>query len=206
MESSRLIKRQGLSILFDKSFLIKDEADKIFSFCDNLNWKKTQTGDIFNKRLNITFGEKGLVYNVTFSNKIINRNVIDWSEYPELLTLKTKVEDLTTNTAPNGYNFCAIMRYPNSSTIIKKHKDKEMVSGTSICGISVGATRNFKLSPPTTNYFSDCSPLILSLIHGSLYCLLPPTNDYWCHEILSGTLKSNNVRYSLTFRNVPHAK
>jgi 2OG-Fe(II) oxygenase superfamily len=93
------------------------------------------------------------------------------------------------------------MKYPHGDIVIKKHRDKEMTSGTSICGISVGTTRKIRFLPTSYINAKNSEGITLNLTHGSLYCMLPPTNDKWTHEILPEN-KEIGVRYSLTFRNM----
>ena len=63
--------------------------------------------------------------------------------------------------------------------------------GTSIVGISLGQERIFRL----TRYGKTKE---FNLNSGSMYAMHPPTNDYWCHEIVKDT--STKPRISLTFR------
>lgn len=186
----------GLSVKFSPSFLDKEMADDVFNFCDSLKWKDKS----MNRRSNITFGQNGLVYVVRFKENVIYRETIPWEDQTILINLKKMVEELTVDTAPDGYNYCVIMRYPHNGIIIKPHRDKEMVRGTSICGISVGNTRRLRLTHIDRNIRD---PKTFELSHGSLYCLLPPTNDKYLHEILPEDIDAQNtIRYSLTFRNV----
>jgi alkylated DNA repair dioxygenase AlkB len=177
---------ENINVTFDEQFLDKDLANKLLDKCNGMF--KYQNS----KRSKLVFGNKGLVYTVTYQDKSKLTFAKDWSNFPDLLLVKDKLETLT----GEQYNFCAIMSYPNGSAVIKKHRDKEMTLGSQICGISLGCTRRFQLTPIKTN----CDPIILDLNHGSLYCLLPPTNDYWLHEILPD--QTDKTRYSLTFRNV----
>ena len=182
--------RSNFDVTFDENFINKELADILLKKC----------GSMFNqdnRRSTIILGEKDTVYSETYSRT----PVIDWELFPELLIAKKQLEDLTST----KYNFCAIMCYPNGQAVIKKHRDKEIPKGSQICGVSLGESRRFKLTPIRSND----SPIIINLTHGSLYCILPPTNDHWLHEILpeeslfSGT-REQTVRYSLTFRNIPN--
>jgi hypothetical protein len=176
------------NVTFDEKFVADELADTLLDKCKILfSNKSTAT------RSSVIFGDKGLVYVVSYKGNTRKTLVKEWSEFQDLLTIKDKLQRLTGET----YNFCAIMKYPDGSAIIKKHRDKEMTKGSQICGISLGATREFKLSPINGVGGSHR----LNLTHGSLYCLLPPTNDFWLHEILPSDTKEE--RYSLTFRNVP---
>lgn len=172
-------------------------SDKLFELCDKLEWKNKE------RRSNITFGEDGSVYRTTFGShdnaKTYDRKVLSWDLFPDvdlLMCIKDKVDKLINSAS----NICAIMRYPNSSSVIKKHKDREMKEGTTICGISVGAKRRILFTKYYTNYNGN-NDVMLELNHGSLYCMHPPTNNKWFHEILPEK-ESAGVRYSLTFRDM----
>ena len=66
--------------------------------------------------------------------------------------------------------------------------------GTSIYGLSLGATRKLTM----LRYNQE--PFYLPLEHNSLYILRPPTNTYWKHCIPK-QVKIKESRFSLTFRN-----
>jgi alkylated DNA repair dioxygenase AlkB len=95
------------------------------------------------------------------------------------------------------FNVCVVQRYPNGSYGINPHKDKEMIIGTTICGISFGAKRKLRLHSPK---YMKLDNIELDLEHGSLYVLKSPTNTYWSHEIVKDK-NINKPRISLTFRN-----
>lgn len=175
-----------LNISLDDNYLDPTLADNLLLFCKNLFGNN-------NIRARKLFGDAGLIYNVTYQNKTSYSKTTHWSEFPDLILAKEQLEK-TTNTI---YNFCAIMMYANESVVIKKHRDKEIPINAQISGISLGATRRMKL---TKIKGTETKELILT--HGSLYQLLPPTNDFWLHEILPEEYKTT-VRFSLTFRNVP---
>ena len=174
----------NFNVTFDEKFIEDKLADSLLDKC-NLIFGKN-----LDRRTTIVLGEKDTLYSETYSRT----PVLDWELFPELLIVKKQLEDLT----KVKYNFCAIMCYPNGQALIKKHRDKEIPTGSQICGISIGTTRRFKL----TSIRSRISPIVLNLTHGSLYCILSPTNDHWLHEILPD--KTDEVRYSLTFRNIPN--
>ena len=98
------------------------------------------------------------------------------------------VEEITNE----KYNICVIQRYPSGKVGIKKHRDKEMKLGTTISGLSLGATRKLKLEYYDKNIEKD-------LLSGSLYVLNPPTNSYYTHCIEKDS--TTEPRISLTFRN-----
>jgi len=124
---------------------------------------------------------------------VVKRYAIAWCKLPILIDIRNHLEQLT----GEKYNYCVIQYYPCGKVGIKPHKDKEMILGTTICGLSIGETRFLELSPPK---FVNEEKIILPLKSGSLYVLKPPTNSYWIHAIL--TDDTTKPRISLTFRNV----
>lgn len=179
-----------LNVQLNEDYLTLELADQLYVKCDSL-FRHDNGYD--NIRQCLLFGNKDLIYKTVYQNKTSYAETTPWDMFPELLIVKKQLED-TTNKC---FNFCAIMMYANETIIIKKHRDKEIPTGESICGISVGATRRMLLT--RLNYNKE-----LILTHGSLYQLLPPTNDFWLHEILPEMVPTN-IRYSLTFRCIPNA-
>jgi len=183
---------QFINVALTENFLSTEIADQLLNQCQVM-FEKT------NLRSCHLFGHQDLIYKTSYYNKKTNKEKItfyktnSWETFPELLIVKEYLEKLT----GFQFNFCAVMMYSNENVVIKKHRDKEIPSGSTICGISIGATRRMQI---TFQSFSQ----IITLIHGSLYRLLPPTNDYCFHEILPETEKCD-VRYSFTFRSIPDA-
>lgn len=179
-----------LNILLDDDYLDRELADRLLLQCKKIFGNNQVGNQVRSRKL---FGDEGLVYNVTYQNKTSYTKTTPWHVFPDLLIVKEQLEK-TTNIV---YNFCAIMMYANENVVIKAHRDKEIPINAQISGISLGSTRRMKL---TKIKGSETKELIL--LHGSLYQLLPPTNDFWLHEILPET-HYTDVRFSLTFRNVP---
>lgn len=141
------------------------------------------------KRSSILFGNSGLIYRVTYRGNTTEREVIPWDTLPGLIELKNLVEAIT----KQKYTVCAVQCYPNGRVGIDPHRDKEMVAGTRIAGLSIGAERNIEF---TRMYHA---PVTIRLRSGSLYVMNPPTNQRWLHSITKDpTVKT--PRYSFTFR------
>lgn len=181
---------QYLNVDQQEQFISKELADILLEGCNSI----FERSNIRECRI---FGDDGLIYKTTYNingkEKITYNNTNSWSLFPELLIVKEWLEKYTSEI----FNFCAIMMYADETVVIKKHRDKEIPTGSQICGISLGATRRMQLT-----YYQNIK--IMTLNHGSLYRLLSPTNDYWVHEILP-EIEKRDVRYSLTFRNIPNA-
>ena len=145
------------------------------------------------KRTNILFGNEGLVYTTNYRGKTNNRKVLAWTEVPLLNDLRSYIQSLMLKDekCSDELTVCVVQLYPNGKAMIKPHRDKEMVKGTRILGVSIGATREI-----TFSYFERSHEI--SLRTGSMYVMRPPTNDKWLHSIPESDTKE--PRLSLTFR------
>ena len=214
-----------LNVSLDENYITLELADIIYEKCNTL-FRHDKGYD--NIRQCLLYGNKDLIYKTVYNGITNYASTTPWDMFPELITVKEQLE----NTVHKQFNFCAIMMYANEHVIIKKHRDKEIPMNESICGISVGATRRMLLTKSnlhtnlhTSKLYSNNHNNIndsnindssningsningskeLVLTHGSLYQLLPPTNDFWLHEILPETYPTG-IRFSLTFRHIPNA-
>lgn len=143
-----------------------------------------------NRRTSLLFGDEGLIYRVNYQEVTRESEVIPWNALPALTELKNLVEKVTNQT----YTVCAIQCYPNGKVGINPHRDKEMVAGTQIAGLSLGAKRTISF---TRNYHD---PISIALLSGSLYVMKNMTNQKWLHSIVKDA-KVREPRFSLTFRN-----
>lgn len=179
-----MYKADRMNVEYYPSFLEKEDATRLYDTLEkSIPWTRRITE---RSRVNCTFGEKGLVYTINFRGKITHRPAKEWT--PELLLVKKRIESLL----GEEFNICVAQRYPSGAVGINPHRDKEMVPGTSICGISLGAVRELILENKSRR-------AKITLGHGSLYVLHPPTNDYYTHSIPKDA--SREPRISLTFRN-----
>ena len=137
------ITRSSLNISFYPSFLNPASSHNILLELSTLDFSKS-------RRSNKTYGDDGLVYEVTFGGyggrpaNTVYRTAQPWSDLPFLKHVKKAVESATHEL----YNFCVIQCYPNGRMGINPHRDKEMVSGTTIAGLSLGATRELVMGAP----------------------------------------------------------
>lgn len=152
-----------------------------------------QLNNLFKKetrRTSLIFGNNGLIYRVQYRDTVKETLVAEWNELPGLLQLKNLVEAVTKQT----YTVCIIQRYPNGTIGIAPHRDKEMVPGTCIAGISVGSARIMEFIRKGYEKVS------IWLLSGSLYVMNAPSNEKWLHSIVKQP-EIEEVRYSFTFRN-----
>ena len=176
--------RNNLNVDFYPAFLNQELSQMWFTYL-------LQYLPITNRRKAIIFGDDGLIYTMIYNGETYSRPVLPWSSIPGLLELKTFVENLT----KERLTVCVLQCYPNDTIGINPHRDKEMIPGTKICGLSLGATRTLSFTR------SGEEPVSISLPPGSLYVMNPPTNDKWLHSIPKiASDKSEHIRLSLTFR------
>lgn len=178
----------NLSIDFYPVFLDYNLTVALYNYFEQIHWtrKSSRSTLIFANHDPNKSGNSGITYSVNYNDITTERETV---QFPDLIKF---VKDLVEKQTNNIYTVCIVQRYPNGNVGIGYHRDKEMLPGTTIAGISIGETRRLNVKRGFNLYHMD-------LINGSLYVLNPPTNDYYVHSILKDSTK--NVRYSLTFRN-----
>ncbi len=174
----------GLNLDLYSNILTKEHAKALYEQLErDVQWSREITPG---RRVNQTFGDEGLVYEIHWYGKTTQRKAQPW--LPCLIPVRDVLEKLTNQ----KYNICVVQRYPSGKVGINPHRDREMKAGTTICGISLHQSRTLAMlrGNKTVN---------VPLESGSLYIFYPPTNDYWAHSIPKDDTKE--PRISLTFRN-----
>lgn len=179
------ISADNLNVQYHQKFIDEEDADRLLRRCERLFHK--QKKDYPKRRSNITIGDEGVSYQVTFGNNTVTRVAESW----DLIRGSEDIRHAINSVYGQYCNYAVIQRYPVATTEIKPHRDKEINPDTMIFGLSLGATRKLELRRGNTIHR-------INLSHGSLYVLLPPTNDYWSHAIPPGDV--DEVRFSITFR------
>lgn len=180
-----------LDVDYADNFISDTEADILF--------EQLMRGSTSSSRRNKKiFGDIGKKYVIQFRDKVAEYQVLPWT--PQLLSLKHKIEQVVDVTL----TVCVVSIYPTKKVGIAAHRDKEMVPGTRIVGLSLGDTRTLRMTNRSKTKNHD-----IVLHHASIYVINPPTNDNWAHEILPGSNeneedgnnKGNGARICITFRN-----
>src|SRR5207247_10942776 len=124
---------------------------------------------------------------------------------PELLSLKTRVEEATPGVAYSnsslprlGYNAVLCNLYRNGNDSVGLHADAESEMGPVIASVSLGAERLFRLKPKNGGIvFSDRLP------SGSLLIMAGDTQKNFRHE---GPKEPGvaEARINLTFPRIEH--
>ncbi|KAL5271434.1 hypothetical protein ACHWQZ_G001915 [Mnemiopsis leidyi] len=120
------------------------------------------------------------------------------TEFPEAITKVVKlIKDKFENSVINQ---CLINIYQDGSSFLPEHADneKDIVHGSNIYTVSVGATREVKFRKDSDSE----DERVVSVEGNSLYIMSRKSQDIWKHRIDPVTDGSQGVRYSLTFRYV----
>lgn len=191
-------------ITFYPNFFDEKKTAEIYAYLFiAVKWPRDPT-KCGNKRTNVSYGDPGLTYEVVIRGKTSRREVLPWSDLPFLKDLC----DFVAKAAGVKFNYVVIQCYPNKKVGMIAHRDKEVVKGTTIAGLSFGAKRVLTIINTSLISYSrpgapipDEAILKFLLPSGSLYLLHPPTNDYNMHCIELG--EEEGMRISLTFRLIP---
>jgi len=112
---------------------------------------------------------------------------------PELIKIKTRVEDLTRMT----FNACLANFYADGSQGVGWHQDNEKeLDQCTIASVSLGAERRFDFRHLDTREKQS-----LFLEQGSLLLMAGDTQKHWQHQ-LPKMAKVTAPRINLTFRNI----
>jgi alkylated DNA repair dioxygenase AlkB len=191
----------GAEIYFEKNFLFPDEATALFqALLSKCAWERRRTsfkGAV--PRDEAYYGDPGTSY--TYSRR--RYEPLPW--FPELLALKTKVEDATPelaysnlNLPKHRYNAALCNLYRNGNDSVGLHSDAEPEMGPVIASVSVGAERLFRLKGSNGDVaFAERLP------HGSLLIMAGATQKNFRHEVPKEPGVAE-ARINLTFRRIEH--
>ncbi|KAG8334534.1 Alpha-ketoglutarate-dependent dioxygenase alkB 2 [Homalodisca vitripennis] len=197
------ISKEGLDLDFTRNFLSENEADALFDWFEKtveyFSGELAQV-KIFGKwhkipRKQVSYGEEGLSYK--FSGNTVP--ALPWPD--KLAELRDHLNEVTSN----NFNFVLVNRYKDGNDHMGYHRDDEadLESLAPIASISLGQTRDFVFQHADARRSGpgkrDVPPVKLSLNHGSLLMMNPPTNRFWYHS-LPRRKNCPGVRINLTFR------
>ncbi|AWH83888.1 alpha-ketoglutarate-dependent dioxygenase AlkB [Flavobacterium album] len=178
-------------LMLFEGFFTKEESDRYYdNLLHNTKWKETDL-TIYDKthiipRMVSWYEDK--------TNPGADPNGNDWT--PELLTIKTKVEDEV------SFKFNAVLLnlYRNGKDGVGWHSDRTENFGKNqvIASVSFGETRPFRLRHKTRK---DIPMVEIPLTHGTLLLMAGTTQTHWEHHIPK-TAKDILPRVNLTFRQV----
>jgi alkylated DNA repair dioxygenase AlkB len=191
----------GAEIYYDRNFLSVDEATILFDVLrTKCAWQRHRTS--FSQavpRDEAYYGDPGSNY--TYSRR--EYKPLAW--LPELLSLRTRVEEATPTIAYSnlglprpGYNAVLCNLYQNGNDSVGPHADAEPEMGPVIASVSLGAERLFRLKDKNgVVAFAERLP------HGSLFIMAGNTQRNFKHEVPKEPAMAL-PRVNLTFRHIQH--
>lgn len=196
-------------VIYDKSFINKDLADKYFTqFNDSFDFKYNTYNNTKLQRQTCAFINKELMKNKDKIPKIWGENITVQEFTPELLEIKHQIENKVKELTGQEWNYNVILcnKYTKNKDVIRFHSDKEEQGITkSIASISLGIRRSFIYKSKLTD-----EELTLVLDHGSLIFMGENCQENYLHGMMrEDTTKINtgedisnydNTRLNLTFR------
>lgn len=192
----------GAEIYYDKNFLPPEEATALFNaLLNKCAWERRHSSFQYAvPRDEAYYGDPGSNY--TYSRR--EYKPLAW--IPELLSLKTRVEDATPAAAYRnlglprlGYNAVLCNLYRNGNDSVGWHADAEPEMGPVIASVSLGTERLFRLKSLNGSvvFAERLSP-------GSLLIMAGQTQKNFKHEVPKEP-GVEQPRINLTFRRIRHA-
>jgi alkylated DNA repair dioxygenase AlkB len=200
-KAMELIPIPGAEFYYDPHFLPHEKATPLFNtLLSKCAWKRHHASFGHTvPRDEAYYGDPGTHY--TYSRR--KYQPLPW--LPELLSLKTLVEDATPDAAyanlslpRTGYNAVLCNLYRDGNDSVGLHADDEPEMGPVIASVSLGAERLFKLRRTDGSVaFSERLP------RGSLLIMAGNTQKNFKHEVPKEP-GVTQPRINLTFRRIKH--
>ena len=171
----------------------RQDADDYFSaLMESIAWENDHAamfGKIITTKRKVAW-YADTPFSYTYSG--ITKTASPW--LPTLLTLKSKVEDISGET----FNSCLLNLYHDGNEGMGWHCDEEtdLLPDGAIGSLSFGAERNFAFKHKQTK-----QRVTQFLEHGALLVMKGTTQTHWLHR-LPTTKKVHNPRINLTFRTI----
>lgn len=176
-------------------FFNESESTLLFQqLLQSLDWQFDQImmfGKLITTKRKVAWvADEGCSY--TYSQ--VKREPQAWT--PELLEIKKRLENL----CGGVFNSCLLNLYHTGEEGMGWHSDneKELDPKAPIVSVSLGASRKFSFKHTT-----DKDKVNVTLEHGSVLLMHPPTQNYWVHSLLT-TKVATPPRINLTFRSIQH--
>jgi alkylated DNA repair dioxygenase AlkB len=189
-EPENLLPKDGIAVYYGVVYPEKEAAQICQLLLDTIPWKQDEVlmfgKMIVTKRKVAWFADAGITY--TYAG--VKKHGLAWTT--DLLQIKAKVESIT----GAKYNACLLNLYHEGEEGMGWHQDNEveMVAGSSIASMSLGAARMFAFKHAATKERID-----IALENGSLLDMKGTIQNNWYHS-LPKTKKVKQLRINLTFR------
>jgi len=185
-----ILPQDGIALYYEK--IVKDEQLEQFyeALLNNIQWENERVimfgKEIITKRKVAFFSDPSISYRYASKTKI----GMPWNS--TLFTIKNWVESIT----KESYNACLLNLYHNGEESMGWHSDneKEIITGSSIASLSLGANRKFSFKHKVSK-----ETVSIELEDGSLLEMKGSVQTHWWHALLKSK-KVTDARINLTFR------
>lgn len=197
-----LLPISGAEIYFGPDFLSRKEGTEILNILLSKCLWERRTGPFGYAvpRDEAYYGDPGTHY--VYSRR--EYQPLPW--IPELLLLKTRVEEAVPDTAYTnlslgriGFNAALCNLYRDGNDSVGLHSDDETEMGPIIASLSLGAERRFRLRNRRTSSIVFSEPLP----NGSLLIMAGKTQENFRHDVPKEPAITQ-PRINLTFRRITH--
>lgn len=185
-----ILPQDGIALYYEK-IVHDDEVKQLYdALLNNIHWENERVimfgKEIVTKRKVAFFSDPSISYRYASKTKI----GLPWTS--TLISIKNRVESITKET----YNACLLNLYHNGEESMGWHSDneKEIITGSSIASLSLGANRKFSFKHKETK-----ETVSIELINGSLLIMKGSVQAHWWHALLKSK-KVTKARINLTFR------
>ena len=185
-----ILAQDGIALYYEKVIADEHIGQLYESLLNNIHWENERVimfgKEIITKRKVAFYSDPSISYRYASKTKI----GLPWTD--SLLTIKNRVESIT----KESYNACLLNLYHNGEESMGWHSDneKEIIAGSSIASLSLGANRKFSFKHKVSK-----ETVSIELENGSLLEMKGSVQVHWWHSLLKSK-KVTDARINLTFR------
>jgi alkylated DNA repair dioxygenase AlkB len=185
-----ILAQDGIALYYEK-IVNDDEVNQLYeALLNNIQWENERVimfgKEIITKRKVAFYSDPYISYRYASKTKI----GLPWTK--TIINIKDRIESIT----KESYNACLLNLYHNGEESMGWHSDneKEIITGSSIASLSLGANRKFSFKHKVSK-----ETVSIELEDGSLLEMKGSVQTHWWHALLKSK-KVTDGRINLTFR------
>jgi alkylated DNA repair dioxygenase AlkB len=185
-----ILPQDGIALYYEKIIAEQEVLELYDALFNNIHWEHERVimfgKEIITKRKVAFYSDPSISYRYASKTKI----GLPWTN--TLITIKNIIESFT----QESYNACLLNLYHNGEESMGWHSDneKEIIAGSSIASLSLGATRKFSFKHKMSK-----ATISIELANGSLLEMKGSVQNHWWHALIKSK-KVTAARINLTFR------
>jgi len=185
-----ILPQDGIALYYEK-IIADEQIEPLYNaLLNNIQWENERVvmfgKEIITKRKVALYSDPSIAYRYASKTKI---------GLPWIDTL-IEIKNITESVTKESYNACLLNLYHNGEESMGWHSDneKEIITGSSIASLSLGANRKFSFKHKETK-----ETISIELENGSLLEMKGTIQSRWWHA-LPKSKKVTDARINLTFR------